>query len=101
MYLQNTESNLRPPVVVLNELEDGTKSVRLADNIREVETEDGAIMYVYDEAVFTLGADRTETADDILEDFAAWWEYGIQPEEPLPTLEERVEMIEELLMGGM
>ena len=101
MYLQNTESNLRPPVVVLNELEDGTKSVRLADNIREVETEDGATMYVYDEAVFTLEADRTETADDILEDFADWWEYGIQPEEPLPTLEERVEMIEELLMGGM
>lgn len=101
MYLQNTESNLRPPVVVLNELEDGTKSVRLADNIREVETEDGATMYVYDEAVFTLEADRTETADDILEDFATWWEYGIQPEEPLPTLEERVEMIEELLMGGM
>lgn len=101
MYLQNTESNLRPPVVVLNELEDGTKSVRLADNIREVETEEGATMYVYDEAVFTLEADRTETADDILEDFAAWWEYGIQPEEPLPTLEERVEMIEELLMGGM
>ena len=101
MYLQNTESNLRPPVVVLNEMEDGTKSVRLADNIREVETEDGATMYVYDEAVFTLEADRTETADDILEDFTAWWEYGIQPEEPLPTLEERVEMIEELLMGGM
>lgn len=79
---------------------DGTANVRLADNIKE-EDRDGQTIYVYDEAVFALGADREETAEDIQTDFEAWWEYGIQPEEPMPTIEERLELVEMMLMGGL
>lgn len=99
MYLKDTKSAQRPSAVLLDE-GDGEKRVRLAANIRETE-EDGQTMYVYDEAVFALGADREETAEDILEDFDAWWTFGTQPEEPLPTLEERVAAIEDYLIGGM
>ena len=72
----------------------------MASNIVE-EDRDGQMVYVYDEAVFTLGADREETAEDIKADFESWWEYGIQPEEPMPTIEERLELVEMMLMGGL
>ena len=86
--------------MVLERLPDGTADVRLANNIME-EDRDGQTVYVYDEAVFTLGTDREETVEDIQADFEAWWEYGIQPEEPMPTIEERLELVEMILMGGL
>jgi hypothetical protein len=82
----------------MDETEEG-KVVRLADNIRQ-EEEDGQTVYTYDEVLFTMDPDRTETAEDIAEDFDAWWEFGSQPEEPEPTLEDRVSAIEEFLIGG-
>ena len=99
MLLRNTESNVRPSAVLLDEREDG-KRVRLADSVRE-EERDGETVFVYDEVVFTLEPDREETAEDIAADFEGWWEYGSQDEEPLPTIEERVSLIEEMLLGGM
>lgn len=99
MLLTNTESNVRPSAVLLEHGEDGL-GVRLADHIREDER-DGQNVYVYDEVVFHLDADRTETEADIQADFATWWEYGSQPEEPMPTIEERLELVEMMLMGGM
>lgn len=99
MLLINTESNVRPSAVLFENGEDGT-SVRLADHIRE-DDRDGQNVYVYDEVVFHLDADRTETEADIQADFATWWEYGSQPEEPMPTIEERLELVEMMLMGGM
>lgn len=99
LYL-NTESNVRPSAVLLERHEDGGADVRLADNIRE-EDRDGQTMYVYDEVVFALEPDRTETETDIQQDFGMWWEYGSQPEEPMPTIEERLELVEMLLMGGI
>lgn len=99
MLLRNTESNVRPSAVLVDEREDG-KRVRLAGSVRE-EDQDGETMFVYDEVVFTLEPDRAETAEDIAADFDAWWEYGSQDEEPLPTIEERVSLIEEMLLGGM
>lgn len=86
-------------MVLVERLSDGTANVRMASNIVE-EDRDGQMVYVYDEAVFTLGADREETAEDIKADFESWWEYGIQPEEPMPTIEERLELVEMMLMGG-
>lgn len=86
--------------MVLERLPDGAAAVRMANNIME-EDRDGQTVYVYDEAVFTLGADREETVEDIQADFATWWEYGSQPEEPMPTIEERLELVEMMLMGGM
>ena len=99
MLLTNTESNVRPSAVLLDEKEDGGKIVRMANNIRE-EERDGQTIFVYDEALFELGEDRTETIEDIEADFNEWWEFGILPEEPLPTLEERVAAIEDILIGG-
>ena len=100
MLLTNTESTVRPAAVVMERFPDGTTNIRLADNIREEERE-GQTFYVYDEAVFALGADREETVEDIQANFDSWWEYGIQPEEPMPTIEERLELVEMMLMGGL
>ena len=84
----------------MERLPDGTANVRLADNIK-TEDRDGQTIYVYDEAVFSLGADREETVEDVQADFGDWWAYGIQPEEPMPTIEERLELVEMMLMGGI
>lgn len=84
---------------MMERLPDGTANVRLAADIKE-EDREGQKIYVYDEAVFTLEADRTETAEEIQSNFDAWWTYGIQPEEPMPTIEERLELVEMMLMGG-
>lgn len=100
MLLTNTESSMRPSAVLLERLPDGAANVRLAGNVAE-EDRDGQTIYVYDEAVFTLEADRGETAEDIQADFESWWAYGIQPEEPMPTIEERLELVEMMLMGGL
>lgn len=86
--------------MLMERLDDGTANVRLAHDVRE-EDRDGQRVYVYDEAVFTLGAGRVETEEDIQTDFESWWEYGIQPEEPMPTIEERLELVEMILMGGI
>lgn len=99
MLLKNTESGVRPCMVALLRHDDGTADVRMAGNIRE-EDREGQTVYIYDEAVFELGADRAEAAEDIEADFDTWWAYGCQPEEPMPTIEERLELVEMLLMGG-
>ena len=99
MLLRDTRSSVRPCAVLLDEKEDGGKIVRMAGNIRE-ENEEGQVLYVYDEALFELEAEREETAEDIEADFEGWWEYGAQEEEPLPTLEERVAMLEDYIISG-
>ena len=100
MLLKNTESSTRPSAVLLDEREDGRKDVRLAGEVREEEREDGKV-YIYDEVIFTLDADRTETKEDIEEHFDEWWAFGSQPEEPIPTIEDRVRAIEDFLIGGV
>ena len=80
---------------------DGRKVVRLADNIEKIVKEDEhgeQTVYQYDEVLFELDADRTETEVDILENFADWWTYGSEPEEALPTIEERLSLVEDVLM---
>lgn len=83
----------------MDDQEDGSKIVRIAGEVTESE-EDGQTVYTYDEVLFTLEPGRTETAEDIEADLQDWWEYGSQPEEPLPTLEERVAAIEDYIIGG-
>lgn len=99
MLLKDTRSNAQPSAVLVDDWQDGTKSVRMAGNIREEAGEDGTV-FVYDEVTFELEAGRTETAEDIAADFDAWWEYGSQPEEPEMTLEERVAAIEDFIISG-
>ena len=111
MLFTGTTSNVRPERVVLEQLGTGEKVIRLADNIEEIEEAgepatagEGAgdvhILYRYDEVVVMLEPGRAETAQDVADAFADWWTYGSQPEEPAPTLEQRVELIEEILLGG-
>ena len=99
MLLKDTRSNAQPSAVLMDDWQDGTKSVRLAGNIREETSEDGTV-FVYDEVTFDLEAGRTETAADIAAEFEDWWAYGSQEEEPLPTLEERVAMLEDYIISG-
>ena len=99
MFIKDTTSNLQPSRVLVDENTDGSKTVRLAGEAEEF-TEDGQTFYRFDEVLFTLEAGRTETAEDIEEDFDDWWEFGSQDEEPLPTLEERVAMLEDFIISG-
>ena len=99
MLLKDTKSNVLPSAVLMDENEDGSKTVRIAGIATESE-EDGQTIYTYDEVLFTLDPGRTETVEDIEAELEDWWEYGSQEDEPLPTLEERVELIEAILMGG-
>lgn len=103
MLLENSRSDVLPENVTVDAIE-GRRRVRLTDHVRsETVPEEGGesqIVYVFDEVVFELPMDRTDTDEEIREDFAAWWAYGSQDEEEPLTLEERVEMIEEILMGG-
>lgn len=102
MLLRDTRSDALPLAVAIDTIEE-KKRVRLTDNVRsEIEnTDDGEVTtFVFDEVVFDLPADREDTDEEIREDFDAWWAYGSQDEEEPLTLEERVEMIEEILMGG-
>ena len=99
MLIKDTKSNVQPSAVLLDKNADGTKTVRLAGNIVETQV-DGETVYTYDEALFTLEEGRAETAEDIEAEFEDWWDYGTQPEEPLPTLEERVAMLEDFIISG-
>ena len=99
MLLKDTRSNAQPSAVLVDDWQDGTKSVRMAGNIREEAGEDGTV-FVYDEVTFELEAGRTETATDIAAEFEDWWAYGSQPEEPEMTLEERVAAIEDFIISG-
>ena len=99
MLLKDTQSSVRPCAVLMDDKEDGGKIVRIAGEVTEIQ-EEGQTLYQYDEVVFELEPGRTETAADIEAELNDWWEFGCLEEEPAPTLEERVAMIEDYLIGG-
>ena len=99
MLLKDTRSSERPCAVLMDEKEDGGKIVRMAGEVSEIQ-EEGQTLYQYDEVVFELEPEREETAEDIQADFQGWWEYGSQEDEPMPTLEERVAMLEDYIISG-
>lgn len=99
MLLKDTTSTVRPSVVLMDENEDGSKTVRIAGEVHEEQVE-GQTVYTYDEVLFTLEPGRIETVEDIEADLADWFEFGSQPEEPLPTLEERVAALEDFIISG-
>lgn len=107
MLYKNVESTDKPESVLMERLPDGSTSVRLRDNIRAEKREygDGEIqdVYIYDEVMFNLGADRKEDKSDIEGDFSSWWVFGSEPEEPAPTIEEQVSLLMQIMtdfMGG-
>ena len=100
MQYQNTRASDMPDRVRIEAQPDGKKTVRLTDNVRHI-TEDGCDQVEYDEVVFDLPFDRTdETVESIDADFAAWWEYGTEPQDP-PTIEQRVADLEDMFLSMM
>lgn len=96
-------STARPSSVVV-EQRDGDRRVLLRDHIEEVRITEGKVkqtVYQYDEVVFIMPEDREETVESIVENFSSWWTYGAQPEEPAPTLEERIQVLEDVILMGM
>lgn len=73
MIYKGTQSNTRPPRIRIENLPAGVKSVRLADNIEEIENEDG-VQYIYDESVFSI-KDQI-TVEELEENFDEYWEKG-------------------------
>lgn len=111
MLFTNVTAKEKPDAVTIETLPEGRKRVLLTRNARKVTTEydDGITdtTYVYDEVVFLFPEDQTPTKTGIKANLDAWWDYGSQPEETEPTLEERVEASEEaiaaimdIIMGG-
>jgi len=103
MLHTNVMSTARPDSVVV-EQRDGDRRVLLRDNIEEITTTEDEIeqtTYLYDEVVFLMPEDREETIESITSNFASWWAYGAQPEEPAPTLEERVQALEDVILMGI
>ena len=96
LYLK-TLSSSTPAKVVIEMLPDGTKTVRLADNIETVESEEGTAIQ-YDEVVFDLPEDRDDSVESITANFEAWWDFGQQETEEI-TLEQRVSDLEEALLA--
>lgn len=101
LYL-GTQSTVEPEKVIVEILPDGECIVRLADHVKVVEDEgfDGepSSHYEYDEVVFNLPDDRTDTAEEIEEEFDAWWLYG-QDDEEESTLEQRLSDLEDIVFG--
>lgn len=99
MLYRNAEQLTEPEKVRLEKLPEGNSVVRLRDNITLQETEDSHV-YRFDEVVFELPEDSgISTAEEIEANFADWWTYGSQPEEEIPSLEERVAMLEEVILA--
>lgn len=95
--LHKAESTTTPNRVTVETWPDGTKYVRLIDNVTEETTEEGK-KYVYDEVSFPAPEDREVTAESVNTDFDDWWLYGA--EDPIPlTVNERLDAIEETILA--
>lgn len=93
----SAESSSYPDKVVVENCPDKI-IVRLADNITEKTVEKGKqTVYEYDEVGFVLPDGRVETVESITESFEDWWLYGCEDHTP-PTLEERVSVLEDIIM---
>ena len=97
MLLVNTKSASRPPRVDIETLE-SKRRVILADHIEQVEDPEEGTGFVYDEVVFFMPDDRSDTLAEIEANFADWWEYGKEDFKE-PTLEERVSDLEALFLA--
>ena len=89
------QSTLRPEKVIIENCPDRT-IICLTDNVVELDNEE-QVTYEYDEVRFDLPDDRSETVESVTEHFNEWWLYG-QEDHTEPTLEERVALIEDILM---
>ena len=99
MLLHDTRSGSIPPRVILEELPEGQR-VLLSSNVHQVEDED-SISYEYDEVIFLMPSDRTETIQTIETNFDSWWKFGQQEAEDEISLEQRVSDLEDIIISLM
>ena len=103
MILLSTESNVSPQVVKVTPNPDGSKTVRISDHLEtRIDRMDDLeqTIYIYDEAVFDLPQDRLdETEETIAEHIPEWWLYA-SVDHSEPSMEERVALLEQIIMGG-
>lgn len=119
MYYKSDAAEM-PQKVTLEHLPGGKIFVRLADNIQSYRQEDqpDRTMYRFDEVQFFMPDGKAATAQEIEEDFATWWQYGVDdvhpdPDPPVPEEEamtraqltkivseqkEQIAMLEECIM---
>ena len=125
MIYKNVDGNEKPEKVSIENLPDGKRTIRLADNVEEYRQPDekgnatGKIAYHFDEVVFDMPDGQNLTQEDLTKDFAKWWEYGqtdhkdktqdtstptdttmtrVELTEAVKKLQEQGDMIEECLM---
>lgn len=104
MIYRNAEAGTAPAKVTIEPLPDGGRLVRLTDNVEEIERWEGETSwtsFTFDECVFQLPEGHDDaTIADIEEAFDAWWSYGSTDEEAEAiTLEDRVAILEDLILG--
>ena len=97
--LHDTRSGSIPPRVILEVLPEGQR-VLLSSNVHKVEEEDN-ISYEYDEVIFLMPPDRTETIQTIETNFDSWWKFGQQEAEDEISLEQRVSDLEDIIISLM
>ena len=91
------QSSTKPESVVMEKLPDGSIRVILHADITATKDDDGTV-YQYKEVDFILPDDRQETQASIKKSFDAWWAYATEDHTP-PTIEERLELLEEIVYG--
>lgn len=101
MLYADVVTGKKPETVAMETLPDNTRRVILSRNFAQFEDQDGA-GWRGQQAIFDLGADRTETAADISAAFDGWWEHAASYTPPVsPTVEQRLENMEAALLAMM
>ena len=107
IFTENLDHN--PQAVTLEKLPDGTAWLYMRKDAHEVKTEapegeQGGTSWECTTALCKLGADYSEeTAESISAAADDWWGYAeawTTADEAVPSLEERVSVLETLFMGG-
>lgn len=107
MLFLNVQSTEKPAKVTVDKLPDGSKIIRLHDEITKVTVpeEDGSsspsVAYQCREVVFPLPYDRNESVTSITSAFDDWWAYGESASltEDTPTVEQRLADLEDTVLA--
>lgn len=98
MIIENVSSTTAPQPVVMEVLPDTRPRILLSKDVEEIVTEEGT-SYSFKRAEFYLPEGREDTVAQIEAAFDAWWAYAAA-DHSMPTVEERLEALEEIVYGG-
>lgn len=106
MVYFDVRSTARPGEAEIRQTAQGERIIYLRRNVVETQDDDGK-GYSYDEAVFTMPPDRTDTLEQIRMAEDDWWLYAGSESNRAPDIRERVDSLEEavlvlseIIMGG-